>query len=111
MTASSPNRVRAYGDHSPEKRCSSRLRNFTFLFNFGIQVVLEIALTSCEKSDITIYSYKLLYELQYTEYVVLLNEDLRWLHIFPNSMNDSVGMIGALQEWIGSKSDLVLARK
>ncbi|MBM6549358.1 reverse transcriptase family protein, partial [Streptococcus dysgalactiae subsp. equisimilis] len=120
----SRSRVRAYGELSPEFTTTSGVRQgcplSPFLFNFVIDMILEIALSSCENSGIQLFpGGSVLSDLEYADDVVLLSEDAGKLQAFLDGLNYSVGVFGMrfapskckmlLHDWVGPAPNLILA--
>ncbi|KAK4468373.1 hypothetical protein MN116_000167 [Schistosoma mekongi] len=115
-------RVRAYGELSRETSSSSGVRQgcplSPFLFNFIIDVLLEISLTSFKSSGISLLPGGSLVDLEYVDDVVIFGEDAHSIQGLLNTLSNNAGMFGMrfsppkckmlLQDWPASFPKLVI---
>lgn len=84
--ANSRSRVRAYNNLSPELTTISSVRQGCslsfFFFSTVINMVMEIASSSCEISGIDVRSNRKLSDLEYADDFVVLSGDSSKLHVF-----------------------------
>lgn len=86
LYANNRNRIRAYGDVSPEFTRTSEVRHgcpiSPFPFNLVIAMLVEVTVSSYEDSGIDVCTDRNLSELGYANNVALLNEGSSKLHVF-----------------------------
>lgn len=86
-----------------------------------IEMIVLIALSPCENSDINTRLGRKLFGLEYAEDVMLTNEDPDKLQIFLDCLNDYVDKFGthfplseckmSLPDYIGPKMNVIFAKK
>lgn len=104
-----------------QKMMHVRVSQFHYPFNFVIEIIMEIALSSCENSDTEAYSSGDLPELEYASGVVLLSRDSFKLPVLLDCLNNSTGRFGMhsalfdcktmLQHWVHLKPNLILVEE
>ena len=123
LYADSCGRVRVYGKLSPEFTTSSGVRQgcplSPFLFNFVIDMLLEISLPASETSGVEMLPGRSLADIEYADDIALLGSDPSEMQMILNNLNNSAARFGMrftpakckvlLQDWVGSNPHLMLA--
>ncbi|RTG82230.1 uncharacterized protein DC041_0010142 [Schistosoma bovis] len=115
-------RVRAYGELSSELTTSSGVRQgcplSPFLFNFVIDVLLEITLSSSKFTGVELLPGGSLVDLEYADDIVLFGEDADKMQSLLTTLSNNASMFGMrfspskckmlLQDWVTSTPELVI---
>nr|CAX82417.1 Retrovirus-related Pol polyprotein [Schistosoma japonicum] len=115
-------RVRAYGRLSSELITSSGVRQgcllSPFLFNFIIDILLELTLSSSGFSGVDLLPGDKLVDVEYADHIVPLGEDAEKMQDLSTTLNMNVSMFGMrfspskckmlLQDWLDSAPKLVI---
>ncbi|CAH8430565.1 unnamed protein product [Schistosoma mattheei] len=115
-------RVRAYGELSSELITSSGVRQgcplSPFLFNFVVDVLLEITLSSSKFTGVELLPGGSLVDLEYADDIVLFGEDTDKMQSLLATLSNNASMFGMrfspskckmlLQDWVTSTPELVI---
>nr|CAH8822477.1 unnamed protein product [Trichobilharzia regenti] len=122
LYSNSRSRVRAYGELSSELVTTSGVRQgcplSPFLFNFIIDMLMEVSLTERNDLGIDLLPGNSLMDLEYADDIVLLGEDADKMQSLLNTLSSNLRMFGMrfapakckmlLQDWTTSTPNLVI---